>query len=103
MSYHLHKDVRRTFATIIEEIANEDESIICITGDLGYNAFESLQNTLGSRFINAGVAEQSMMSMAAGIAYKGFKVFCYRGLMWRHSVIRIITLLFFITLGKSSD
>ena len=69
--------MRREFSDAIEKIALEDEKIIFITGDLGYNALENLQKKLGNRFINAGVAEQNMVGMAAGLAYKGFKVFCY--------------------------
>lgn len=69
--------MRREFSDTMEKIALEDEKIIFITGDLGYNALENLQNKLGNRFINAGVAEQNMIGMAAGMAYKGFKVFCY--------------------------
>ncbi len=69
--------MRREFSDAIEKIALKDEKIIFITGDLGYNALENLQEKLGNRFINAGVAEQNMVGMAAGMAYKGFKVFCY--------------------------
>jgi transketolase len=69
--------MRREFSDAIEKIALEDEKIIFITGDLGYNALENLQQKLGNRFINAGVAEQNMVGLAAGLAYKGFKVFCY--------------------------
>lgn len=69
--------MRREFSDAIEKIALEDEKIVFITGDLGYNALENLQSKLGNRFINAGVAEQNMVGLAAGMAYKGFKVFCY--------------------------
>ena len=69
--------MRREFSDAIEKIALEDEKIVFITGDLGYNALENLQAKLGNRFINAGVAEQNMVGLAAGMAYKGFKVFCY--------------------------
>jgi transketolase len=69
--------MRREFSDAIEKIALEDEKIVFITGDLGYNALENLQEKLGNRFINAGVAEQNMVGLAAGMAYKGFKVFCY--------------------------
>ncbi len=69
--------MRVEFSQSIEKLAVEDESIIFITGDLGYNAFENLRDTLGKRFINAGVAEQNMVGVAAGMAYKGYKVFCY--------------------------
>lgn len=69
--------MRREFSDAIEKIALEDEKIIFLTGDLGYNALENLQQKLGKRFINTGVAEQNMVGMAAGMAYRGFKVFCY--------------------------
>jgi len=69
--------MRKEFSSALEHLAVEDDSIIFITGDLGYNAFENLQPKLGKRFINAGVAEQNMVGVAAGFAHKGYKVFCY--------------------------
>ncbi len=68
--------MRKTFSNIIEKIS-EDDKIIFLTGDLGFNAFENLQEKMKDRFINTGVAEQNMIGMAAGMASKGFKVFCY--------------------------
>lgn len=69
--------MRRLFAEAILQLAKADESVVFITGDLGFNAFENLQQQLGKRFINAGVAEQNMVGVAAGLALKGHKVFCY--------------------------
>jgi len=69
--------MRKEFSAALEKLVTEDESIIFITGDLGYAALESLQAKLGKRFINAGVAEQNMVGVAAGFAHKGYKVFCY--------------------------
>ncbi|PWJ56810.1 transketolase [Dyadobacter jejuensis] len=69
--------MRKEFSASIEKLALEDDSIVFITGDLGYNALENLQSTLGPRFVNAGVAEQNMVGVAAGFAHKGYKVFCY--------------------------
>lgn len=69
--------MRKTFSDTIEKAALQDEKIIFITGDLGFNALENLQHSIGDRFINAGVAEQNMIGIAAGLAYKGYKVFCY--------------------------
>lgn len=69
--------MRNEFSKSIEKLASEDKDIIFITGDLGYNAFENLQKKLENRFINSGVAEQSMVGIAAGLAKKGHKVFCY--------------------------
>lgn len=69
--------MRKEFSAAIEKLALTDESVVFITGDLGYNALENLQEKMGKRFINAGVAEQNMVGVAAGMAYKGYKVFCY--------------------------
>jgi transketolase len=69
--------MRKEFSSAMEQLAIEDDSIVFITGDLGYNALENLQAKMGKRFINAGVAEQNMVGVAAGFAHKGYKVFCY--------------------------
>ena len=69
--------MRKEFADSIAQLGASDSNIVFITGDLGYKALENVQDALGNRFINAGVAEQNMVSMAAGMAYKGFKVVCY--------------------------
>lgn len=69
--------MRKHFSTYIEQIATANDDIVFMTGDLGYNALENLANKMGDRFINAGVAEQNMIGMAAGMAYKGYRVICY--------------------------
>jgi transketolase len=50
---------------------------VFLTGDLGYNALEPLRDRLGERFINAGVAEQNMVSVAAGLAAAGLRPWTY--------------------------
>jgi transketolase len=40
-------------------------------------ALEGVKECLGERFINAGVAEQNMTTMAASLAYEGFIPFIY--------------------------
>ena len=54
-----------------------DEEFLFLTGDLGYNALEPLRERLGDRFINAGVAEQNMVSVGAGLAIEGMNVWIY--------------------------
>ncbi len=69
--------MRKHFSGYIENnLANRDD-LIFITGDLGYAALENLQAKMGPRFINAGVAEQNMVGVAAGMASQGFSVICY--------------------------
>ena len=69
--------MRKSFSNTIKKIAKNDDKIVFLTGDLGFNALEDLRLLMGERFINCGVAEQSMISIAAGMAHKGFSVFCY--------------------------
>ncbi|UFH52040.1 hypothetical protein LN737_16375 [Spirosoma sp. KNUC1025] len=69
--------MRKEFSAAVEQIVRKDDKVVFITGDLGYNALENVQEAMGPRFINAGVAEQNMVGVAAGMAYRGYKVFCY--------------------------
>lgn len=50
---------------------------VFLTGDLGYKALEPLRDALGERFINAGVAEQNMVSVAAGLARESLRPWVY--------------------------
>ena len=52
-------------------------NMVFMTGDLGFMALENLASDLGKRFINAGVAEQNMMTVAAGMASRGIEVWAY--------------------------
>jgi transketolase len=69
--------MRAEFVKAIETLGLKDEKLIFLTGDLGFNAFENLVKKLGRRFINAGVAEQNMFGVAAGLAYMGFRPWVY--------------------------
>ncbi len=53
------------------------EGLIFLTGDLGFMALEPLREALGARFINAGVAEQNMVGVAAAMARSGLEVWAY--------------------------
>ena len=50
---------------------------VFLTGDLGFRALEPLRDALGERFVNAGVAEQNMVSVAAGLASQGLSAWVY--------------------------
>lgn len=69
--------MRREFSTIIQKLMSVNTKTVFITGDLGYDALENVQTIAADRFINAGVAEQNMIGVAAGLAYKGFQTFTY--------------------------
>ena len=61
----------------IHELMRKDENIYFLTGDLGYHVLEDMQAEFPKRVINMGVAEQNMMSVAAGLALSGKKVYVY--------------------------
>ncbi|MCX8480833.1 MAG: hypothetical protein ORN58_02835, partial [Sediminibacterium sp.] len=48
-----------------------------LTGDLGFMALEEVQKTFSNRFINAGIAEQNMVNVAAALAKDGFIPWIY--------------------------
>ncbi len=51
--------------------------LVFITGDLGYMALEGVAEAFGERFVNAGVAEQNAVSLAAGLAREGHLPWVY--------------------------
>jgi transketolase len=51
--------------------------MVFLTGDLGFMALEPLRDSMGERFINAGVAEQNMISVAAALARQQLEVWVY--------------------------
>lgn len=69
--------MRTAFIEGLLELARRDERVVLIVGDLGYSVIEPFEAEFPERFFNAGIAEQSMMGMAAGLASEGFKVFVY--------------------------
>ena len=54
-----------------------ERDLVFLTGDLGFMALEPLATALGARFINAGVSEQNMISVAAAMAKDGLKPWAY--------------------------
>ncbi len=54
-----------------------NKNMIFLTGDLGFMALEKLRGKLKKRFINAGVAEQNMLSISAAMAREGMQTWVY--------------------------
>ena len=54
-----------------------DHKFAFLTGDLGFMALEPLRDLMGPWFINAGVAEQNMVSAAAGMCKMGTQAWVY--------------------------
>ncbi len=69
--------MRTTFIETLVELAASDRRIWLLTGDLGYSVLEPFAAAFPDRYLNAGVSEQNMTGMAAGIASTGAIVFTY--------------------------
>lgn len=61
----------------LTELAELDTNIILIAGDLGYGVLDDFRTRLTRQFFNAGICEQNMTSVAAGLALEGKTVFTY--------------------------
>ena len=69
--------MRDTFVRTLIELAKENKEIELVTGDLGFGVLKPYWEQLPNQFINAGIAEQNMTSVAAGMALEGKTVFTY--------------------------
>ncbi len=69
--------MRNTFIETLCEVAEQDERIWLLTGDLGYSVLERFATRFPRRYVNAGVAEQNLTGVAAGLAHSGKIVFTY--------------------------
>ena len=69
--------MRETLINTILNYSKENRTPFLLTGDLGYSVLEPFQKQYPNHFINLGIAEQSMISVAAGISSQGEKVFAY--------------------------
>ena len=69
--------MRRSFGKIITELADRDEKIYVIVGDIGYRVFDEFRQKHPDRFINIGICEQSMIGVSAGMALEGLNPWVY--------------------------
>lgn len=69
--------MRTAFLQKLIALMHEHEDVMILTADMGYSVFEDVQKQFPKRFINTGVTEQSSISIAAGLALSGYKVFFY--------------------------
>ena len=54
-----------------------DNDTYFLTADVGFGVLEPLRENMGDNFINVGLAEQSMIGIASGLALSGKKVYTY--------------------------
>ena len=64
-------------ALVKKLIELDNKNTYFLTADVGFGVLESLQKKMGDRFINVGLAEQSMIGIAAGLALSNKRVYTY--------------------------
>ncbi len=69
--------MRTAFAETLLDLMATDPAIWLVTGDLGFSVLEPFIERFPERYVNAGVAEQNMTGVAAGLASCGHTVFTY--------------------------
>jgi transketolase len=69
--------MRTAFIDELCKLAANDSSIWLICGDLGFSVLEQFSDRFPDRYLNAGVAEQNMTGLSAGLALEGKTVFTY--------------------------
>ncbi len=69
--------MRTAFITQLLREAETNKSIFLVVGDLGFSVVEPFARQFPDRFLNAGVAEQNMIGVSAGLAKEGYNVFVY--------------------------
>jgi len=69
--------MRNAFSSALVAAAKLDPRILLLTGDHGYALFDEFRKACPDQYINAGIAEQNMVGVAAGLAKGGFRPFVY--------------------------
>ncbi len=70
--------MRNKLADVIYELGLKDKKVCVLVADISpAGSMEKFRKKFPNRFVNTGVAEQSMVGIAAGMALRGLKPFCY--------------------------
>jgi transketolase len=69
--------MRDAFARALVRAAQRDGRLVLLTGDHGYALFDGFRQACPGQYVNAGVAEQNMVGVAAGLAKGGLRPVVY--------------------------
>ncbi|WP_039753450.1 transketolase family protein [Chromobacterium haemolyticum] len=64
--------MRNAFSSSLLQLAESDKRVLLLTGDHGYALFDDFRSRCPQQYINAGIAEQNMIGMAAGLSKAGY-------------------------------
>lgn len=73
----VYPDMRDVFFGELYKIAMNDHDVVLLMADQGAKTFEAFRRDIPDQIINVGIAEQNMVSVAAGLALAGKKVFAH--------------------------
>lgn len=73
----LYNDARDAVFEELYSLALRDKNVIVLSGDTGAYIFKLFKENMPQQFYNVGIAEQNMMSVAAGLTLSGKQVFVY--------------------------
>lgn len=69
--------MRNAFADEVTQLAKVDPRVMLLSGDIGNKLFDPFKKVDSERFLNCGIAEGNMMSVAAGLALNGLRPVVY--------------------------
>jgi transketolase len=69
--------MRDAFVRTLRELADQDPDVILVNGDLGFGVLTDFIENRPTQYVNAGVAEQNMTGLAAGMALEGARAYTY--------------------------
>ena len=69
--------MRDAFSAALVKLGKVDSRVLLLTGDHGYALFDDFRRECPNQYFNAGIAEQNMVGMAAGLARAGFRPIVY--------------------------
>lgn len=69
--------MRAAFSNALVQAATQDQRVVLLTGDHGYALFDEFRKRCPGQYVNAGIAEQNMVGVAAGLAKAGLRPIVY--------------------------
>jgi transketolase len=65
-------NMRQHMVKTLEELMASDERLVVVLAVISYSLFNQTTSAFAERILNLGIMEQTMVSVAAGIAMEGF-------------------------------
>ena len=69
--------MRKQFRDTVLDLAEADERVVLVFGDISVFLFEPFAVRFPTRFYNLGICENTLVSVAAGLASQGFIPFVH--------------------------